>query len=51
MDLNEAIKTLDGVIPPPRDKMVDLEHTPIAVAWDTVKKALVQTRITADPQK
>lgn len=40
MTIEEAIKTLDGVIPSPQNKMVDLEHLPIAQAWETVKKEL-----------
>lgn len=37
MNINEAIKTLDGVIPSSDNKMVDFEHLPIAIAWETVK--------------
>ncbi|MGN0805345.1 MAG: hypothetical protein ACI4MS_08180 [Candidatus Coproplasma sp.] len=37
MNISEAIKTLDGVIPSPDNKMVDFEHLPIAIAWETVK--------------
>ena len=37
MNIGEAIKTLDEVIPDPNDKMVDLNHLPIAIAWKTVK--------------
>jgi len=40
MKIEEAIKTLDDVIPPPANKMVDLEHLPIAVAWAEVKGEL-----------
>ena len=38
-----AIKTLDAVIPPPGNKMVDLEHLPIAQAWKTIREQLLQT--------
>ena len=38
MTLQEAIKTLDEVIPHPNNKMVDLEHLPIAIAWQTIKE-------------
>lgn len=44
MKVDEAIKILDGVIPPPRNKMVDLEHLSIAQAWETVKKELQRYR-------
>jgi hypothetical protein len=40
MKLNEAIKTVDGVIPHPSNKMVDLEHTNIAIAWQEIKVSL-----------
>lgn len=40
MTLKEAVDTLDGVIPPKDNKMVDLAHLPIAVAWQECKKAL-----------
>ena len=40
MNISEAIKTLDEVIPDPNDKMVDLNHLPIANAWKTVKEEL-----------
>ena len=40
MTLQEAINTLDSVIPPPQNKMVDHEHFPIAAAWLECKKAL-----------
>lgn len=38
--LKQAVATLDGVIPPPDNKMVDVYHMPIAVAWQECKKAL-----------
>lgn len=38
--LKQAVMTLDGVIPPPDNKMVDVYHMPIAVAWQECKKAL-----------
>lgn len=44
MTIEEAIKKLDENIPPHDSKMVDLEHFPIAVAWETVKEELEQTR-------
>lgn len=40
MELKEAREVLDGVIPPPNNKMVDLEHLNIAIAWATVKSEL-----------
>ena len=40
MNLNEAIKILDGAIPPPENKMVDLERLDIAIAWREVKAGL-----------
>ena len=40
----EAIKTLDAVIPPPGNKMVDLEHLPIAQAWKTIREQLLQPK-------
>lgn len=40
MNIGEAIKTLDEVIPDPNDKTVDLNHLPIAIAWKTVKEEL-----------
>lgn len=38
--LKQAVATLDGVIPPPDNKMVDVYHMPIAIAWQECKKAL-----------
>ena len=38
--LKEAVNAVDGVSPPPRNKMVDHEHFPIAAAWLECKKAL-----------
>ena len=43
-----AIKTLDAVIPPPGNKMVDLEHLPIAQAWKTIREQLLQTKEEAE---
>ena len=40
MNISEAIKTLDEVIPDPNNKMVDLDHLSIAIAWKTVKEEL-----------
>ena len=48
MKIDEAIKTLDGVIPSSDNKMVDLEHLPIAIAWKTVKTEI--ERLKADNQ-
>ena len=39
--LMKAMATLDSVIPPPDNKMVDLDHHAIAVAWRECKRALV----------
>lgn len=40
MTTKESIKILNEVIPPPGNKMVDMEHSRIAVAWETIKEAL-----------
>ena len=40
MNLNEAVKVLDDVIPEPLNKMVDLDHLDIAIAWKVVKEHL-----------
>lgn len=40
MTLKEAVDTLDGVIPAPDNKMVDLDHLSIAIAWQCIKAAL-----------
>lgn len=40
MKLNEAIETLDAVIPPPNHSTVDLAHLQIAQAWQTVKETI-----------
>lgn len=40
MNISDAIKTLDEVIPEPENKMVDYEHLSIAIAWKTVKEEL-----------
>ena len=47
MTLNEAIKTLDEVIPPPQNKMVDMAHLNIAIAWQTIKAELEKPCIEA----
>ena len=40
MNLKQAITVLDSTIPPSNNKMVDMEHLPIAQAWETIKAAL-----------
>lgn len=40
MKIGKAIQTLDEVIPDSDNKMVDLDHLPIAIAWKTVKDEL-----------
>lgn len=40
MDVKEARRVLDGVIPPPGNKMVDLAHLEIANAWEVIKAEL-----------
>ena len=40
MNLKQAIIVLDSTIPPSNNKMVDMEHLPIAQAWETIKAAL-----------
>ncbi len=42
MTLKEAKNTLDEVIPEPENKMVDREHLKIAIAWQEIKKSLLQ---------
>ena len=37
MTLENAIKTLDEVIPPHTHRTVDREHMPIVLAWEAVK--------------
>lgn len=44
MTIEEAIKKLDENIPETTNKMVDLEHLPISIAWKTVKEELEQVR-------
>jgi len=44
MRLSEAIKTLDGTIPPPDNKMVDREHLEISIAWKVIKESLYAHR-------
>lgn len=39
-EIQSAIRTLDEVIPPPDNKMVDWEHHRIAAAWQTIKQTL-----------
>lgn len=38
MTVEEAVKILDKHIPAPNNRMVDLEHLNIAVAWKTIKE-------------
>lgn len=40
MTLENAIKTLDDVIPPHTHNTVDREHMPIVLAWEAVKVEL-----------
>lgn len=40
MKLNDAIKTLDDVIPAPDNKMVDGDHKGIAIAWKEIREYL-----------
>lgn len=40
MTLENAIKTLDDVIPPHTHRTVDREHMPIVLAWEAVKVEL-----------
>ena len=40
MKLNDAIKTLDDVIPAPDNKMVDGDHKEIAIAWKEIREHL-----------
>lgn len=40
MKLNDAIKTLDDVIPAPDNKMVDGDHKEIAIAWKEIREYL-----------
>ena len=40
MNLKQAITVLDSTIPPSNNKMVDMEHLPIAQAWETIKESL-----------
>ena len=40
MTIEQAIKTLDAVIPPHTHMTVDREHMPIVLAWETVKEVL-----------
>lgn len=40
MTLENAIRTLDEVIPPHTHRTVDREHMPIALAWEAVKNEL-----------
>lgn len=37
MRLDQAIEVLNSTIPPSNDKMVDMQHLPIAQAWETIK--------------
>lgn len=40
MNLKQAITILDSTIPPSNNAMVDLQHLPIAQAWETIKAAM-----------
>ena len=40
MEIKEAIKIIDEVIPPPGHYTVDLDHFPIAQAWECVKSCM-----------
>lgn len=40
MTLENAIRTLDDVIPPHTHRTVDREHMPIVLAWEAVKVEL-----------
>ena len=40
MTLENAIRTLDEVIPPHTHRTVDREHMPIVLAWEAVKVEL-----------
>lgn len=44
MTIEQAIKTLDAVIPPHTHMTVDREHMPIVLAWETVKEVLKRQR-------
>lgn len=44
MTLENAIKTLDDVMPPHTHRTVDREHMCIALAWEAVKAELVAER-------
>lgn len=44
MTNEEAIKTLDEVIPPPNHHTVDYEHLSIAIAWATIKQTLADVQ-------
>ena len=41
MKMQDAVKTLDEVIPPPDNKMVDLEHLNIAIAWKEIRELFI----------
>lgn len=41
MTIQDAIITLDEVIPSPDNKMVDGEHKEIAIAWKTIRDTLL----------
>lgn len=44
MTLKDAIRIMDDNIPPSNNKMVDFEHFPIAVAWETIKRELMKSK-------
>ena len=45
MTREEAIRILDGVIPPPEHHTVDLDHLQIAQAWTCIKETLTANPI------
>ena len=47
-EILKSIKTIDGVVPPPSNKMVDLAHLHIAVAWKTIREYLLQNKEDAE---
>lgn len=48
MTVKKAIETLDEVIPPPTNKMVDRQHFKIAAAWQVIKNELEKPQIEAE---
>ena len=41
MKMQDAVKTLDEVIPPPDNNMVDLAHLNIAIAWKEIRELFI----------